>query len=145
MRRASEAGLVRYTPGDEDFEIMDPGKLSKGQRRALQSIKEKVFDIWGTTGVQKVINEAFFELLDVIPVYPVEDAERYTDHNDRVLPDCYLVPEGTTAKTFAGLIHTELAESFIYAVDARSKKRLGENYILNKNDVIKIVAAKSHR
>ncbi len=145
LRRASEAGLVRYTPGDEDFEIMDPGKLSKGQRRALQSIKEKVFDIWGTTGVQKVINEAFFELLDVIPVYPVEDAERYTDHNDRVLPDCYLVPEGTTAKTFAGLIHTELAESFIYAVDARSKKRLGENYILNKNDVIKIVAAKSHR
>lgn len=145
LRRAAEAGLIKYTPGDEDFKILDPEKLSEGQRKALHTIREKVFYVWGTTGIQKVINEAFFELLGVIPVYPVEDAERYSDHNDRVLPDCYLVPEGTTAKTFAGLIHTELAETFIYAVDARSKKRLGENYILNKNDVIKIVAAKSHR
>ena len=85
------------------------------------------------------------KFLEGFTPYKKEDAEKYTDHNDRVLPDCYLVPDGTTAKTFAGLIHTDLAETFIYAVDARSKKRLGENYVLNKNDVIKIVVAKSHR
>lgn len=145
LRRASEAGLLNYTPGDKDFEILKPERLSKGQKKALLAIREKVFEKWGSTGVQKSINEAFFELLDVIPVYPVEDAEKYTDHNDRVLPDCYLIPKGTTAKMFAGLIHTDLEETFIYALDARSKKRLGENYVLNKNDVIKIVAAKSHR
>jgi len=100
---------------------------------------------WGSTGVQQTLNDAFFKLLDMIPVYPVEDAERYTDHQGRVLPDCYLVRRGTTAKEFAALIHSELAESFIYAVDARTKRRLGEDYVLREGDVIKIVAAKARR
>jgi ribosome-binding ATPase YchF (GTP1/OBG family) len=75
-------------------------------------------------------------------VYPVEDVEHLADHNGRVLPDAYLVPYGTTARQFAYLIHTELGESFIYAVDARQKKRIGENTVLRDRDVISIVSAK---
>jgi ribosome-binding ATPase YchF (GTP1/OBG family) len=145
LRRAAAAGLIRYTPGDSDFEIPEPEKLSGGQRKALELIREKVLTIWGSTGVQDIINSAFIQLLNTILVYPVEDAEKLTDHQGRVLPDCYLVPQGTTAKQFASLIHTELGESFIFAIDARTKKRLGEGHELNKDDIIQIVAAKSRR
>jgi ribosome-binding ATPase YchF (GTP1/OBG family) len=78
----------------------------------------------------------------MITVYPVEDLEHLADHSGRVLPDAYLVPYGTTARQFAYLIHTELGESFIYAVDARGKKRIGEDTILRDRDVISIVSAK---
>ncbi len=145
LRRAAEAGLVQYTPGDQEFNVTSPEKLNDGQRRALEKIKEKAFDKWGGTGLQDAINQAFFSLLDMITVYPVEDAEKLTDHRGNVLPDCYLVTRGTTAKQFAAEIHTDLAEGFIYAIDARTKKRLGDTYILEKNDVIQIVSAKGRR
>ena len=65
-----------------------------------------------------------------------------TDHKGNVLPDAYLVPYGTTAREFAYMIHSELGETFIYAIEAREKKRVGENYILKDRDVISIVSAK---
>lgn len=145
LRRAAAAGLIRYTPGDGGFEVLDPSALSEGQSKGLKAIRELVFKRWGKTGVQEIINASFFQLLDSILVYPVEDAEKLTDHAGRVLPDCYLVPKGTTARQFAGLIHTELGESFIFAIDARTKRRLGEDYILKNNDVIQFVAAKARR
>ena len=145
LRRAAAGGLIRYTPGDADFEVLTPSALTGRQRRALEAIRERSLDRWGSTGVQETLNDAFFRLLDSILVYPVEDAERLTDHEGRVLPDCHLVPRGTTARQFAALIHTELGESFIYAVDARTRKRLGEGYTLKNNDVIQIVAAKARR
>jgi ribosome-binding ATPase YchF (GTP1/OBG family) len=145
LRRAAEAGLVDYTPGDKDFKINNPEKLNKSQLGALERIREKVFQKYGGTGLQEVLNTAFYSLLDMITVYPVEDAEKLTNHQGHVLPDCFLVPKGTTAKQFAGVIHTELAESFIHAIDARSKRRLGDTYILEDNDIIQIVSAKSRR
>ena len=144
LRKAAASGIIKYTPGDDDFKIITP-ILSEAQRKALEFIKEKVFKRWGGTGVQKSINAAFYQLLDTINVYPVEDAEKLTDHWGRVLPDCYLVPKGTTAKQFAGLIHSDLAEGFIYAIDAKTKKKIGEDYILKNNDVIQIVSAKGRK
>jgi ribosome-binding ATPase YchF (GTP1/OBG family) len=144
LRRAAAAGLIHYTPGDSDFEET-PGKVTDKQKKALNLIREAVFEKWKTTGVQEAINSAFFKLLYRIPVYPVEDVEKLSDHEGRVLPDCYLIPKGTTAKEFAGYIHTDLKESFIYAVDGRTRKRLGENYEIQNDDVIQIVAAKARR
>jgi ribosome-binding ATPase YchF (GTP1/OBG family) len=40
------------------------------------------------------------------------------------------------------VVHTELGESFIYAVEARERKRIGEDYTLKDRDVISIVSAK---
>ena len=145
LRRAADAELVDYTPGDKDFTIKNPEKLTQGQIGALEKIRERVFKKYGSTGLQDVLNTAFFTLLDMINVYPVEDAEKLTNHQGHVLPDCFLVPKGTTAKQFAGVIHSDLAESFIHAVDARTKKRLGDTYILQNNDIIQIVSAKSRR
>lgn len=145
LRRAAKSELIHYTPGASDFEIPNTNKLTSNQLNALKKIRNKVFERWGSTGVQETINEAFFNLLNMITVYPVEDSEKLMDHNENILPDCYLVPKGTTAKQFAAEIHTDLANGFIYAVDAKTKKRLGEGHILKKDDVIQIVSAKSRR
>lgn len=142
LRRAAEKGLISYKPGDHDFKVTQPEKLSLGQIKALDAIREKVLRKNGSTGVQDAMNMAYFKLLDMITVYPVEDLEHLCDHNERVLPDTYLVPNGTTARQFAYIIHTELGESFLYAVDARDKRRIGEEAVLKDRDVISIVSAK---
>lgn len=142
LRRAAEKGLIKYVPGDPDFEIIDPLKMTEEQKKAMRIIREKILQRFRSTGVQEAINAAFKKLLNMIVVYPVEDPENLTDHYGRILPEAKLVPNTTTARELAYMIHTELGESFIYAVDARTKKRLGENYLLKNNDVISIVSAK---
>jgi ribosome-binding ATPase YchF (GTP1/OBG family) len=142
LRRAAEKGLIEYIPGDPDFKIKDPSRITGKQIDALKAIKEKVLDKHGSTGVQNAINAAFRILLNMIIVYPVVDPEKLTDHYGRVLPEARLVPKGTTARELAYIIHTELGESFIYAVDARTKRRLGEGYQLKDGDVISIISAK---
>jgi len=142
LRRAAEKGLIDYKPGDCNFKINHPEKLSEGQLKALETIREKILLNNGSTGVQEAVNTAFVKLLNMITVYPVEDLEHLSDHNGRVLPDVYLVPYGTTARQLAYIIHTELGEGFIYAVEAREKKRVGEDYILKDRDVLSIVSAK---
>ena len=142
LRRAAEKQLVDYKPGDCDFKITAPEKLSQGQIKALEAIREKVLQKQGSTGIQEAMNTAYFKLLNMITVYPVEDLEHLSDHNGRVLSDAYLIPKGTTAHQFAYLIHTELGESFIYAIDARDKRRIGEDAILKDREVISIVSAK---
>jgi len=142
LRRAAEKQLIDYKPGDLNFKVTQPEKLSPNQIKALEAVREKVLQKNGSTGIQNAINMAYFKLLNMITVYPVEDLEHLSDHNGRVLPDAYLVPKGTTARQFAYLIHTELGESFIYAIDARDKRRIGEDAILKDRDVISIVSAK---
>jgi ribosome-binding ATPase len=142
LRRAAEKQLIDYKPGDSTFKITQPEKLSAGQIKGLEAIKEKILQTNGSTGIQEAINTAYFKLLDMITVYPVEDLEHLSDHNGRVLPDAYLIPKGTTAHLFAYIIHSELGESFLYAIDARDKRRIGEDAILKDRDVISIVSAK---
>ena len=77
----------------------------------------------------------------MIAVYPVEDLNKLSDKKGNVLPDTILVRRGTTAREFAGKIHSDLEKTFLYAVDARTKKKLGEDYIVQHKDVLKIVAA----
>ncbi len=142
LRRAAEKSLVEYRPGDCNFKVDKPEQLNENQAGALEKVREKILMRFGSTGVQEAINAAFFRLLGMITVYPVEDLEHLSDHKGRVLPDAYLVPYGTTARQLAYMIHTELGESFINAVEARSKKRVGEEYILKDRDVISIASAK---
>ncbi len=142
LRRAADKGFIDYIPGDCNFRVKDKGMTSK-QKAGLDMIKERVLRVWGGTGVQEALNMAFFKLLQMIAVYPVEDAEKLSDHYGRVLPDVYLVRFGTTARELAYLIHSDLGEGFIYALDVRTKRRLGEDYILRDRDVVKIYSAKA--
>ncbi|MEM1582343.1 MAG: redox-regulated ATPase YchF [Candidatus Bathyarchaeia archaeon] len=142
LRRAAEKDLISYVPGNSSFEIKDPARITGKQVDALKAIKDKILSRYGSTGVQDAINAAFKDILKMIVIYPVEDPEKLTDHYGRVLPEARLIPSGTTAKELAYMIHTELGESFIYAVDARTKRRLGEGYMLKDKDIISIVSAK---
>ncbi|MDR0373519.1 MAG: redox-regulated ATPase YchF [Nitrososphaerota archaeon] len=142
LRRAAEKGLIDYKPGDTDFTIKYPEKLTANQIQALERIKEKILKTNGSSGVQQAINTVYFKLLDMITVYPVEDPEHLSDHNGRILPDTYLVPKGTTARQVAYIIHSELGDNFLYAVDARDKRRIGEDTVLKDRDVISIISTK---
>jgi ribosome-binding ATPase YchF (GTP1/OBG family) len=142
LRRAAEKQLIDYRPGDCNFRIDAPEKLNESQTKALEIIRQRILFELGSTGVQDAINTAYFRLLSMVTVYPVEDLEHLSDHMGRVLPDAYLVPYGTTARQLAYIIHTELGQGFIYAVEAREKKRIGEDYVLKDRDVISIVSAR---
>lgn len=145
LRRAAEKKLIDYKPGDCNFNVTKPDGLTEGQRKALKVIKEHVLRTHGATGVQEAINLAFFQLLNMIVVYPVEDLEHLADHEGRVLPDAYMVPYGTTARGLAYLVHTELGEGFLFAMEARKKTRIGENHVLKDRDVVSIVSTKKRR
>jgi ribosome-binding ATPase YchF (GTP1/OBG family) len=140
LRTAQQKGLIDYIPGSKDFVVK--GQLSEKVSKALEYIRKNVLDVYGSTGVQEALELTYFKLLNYIAVFPVEDVNSLSDHEGRVLPDVFLVPNGTTAKELAYKIHSDLGESFLYAVDARSKQKLGENYKLKHRDIIKIVATK---
>jgi ribosome-binding ATPase YchF (GTP1/OBG family) len=142
LRRAAERQLVNYRPGDCNYSLQKPDALTETQQKALQTIRDKVLIPHGTTGVQEAINAAYFKLLNCIVVYPVEDIEKLANHKGEVLPDAYIVPYGTTARQLAYLIHTELGDNFIHAVEAREKKRVGESYVLKNRDIVSIISAK---
>lgn len=145
LRRAAEKGLVAYKPGDARFLTKEGNILTPEQEAALDMINQRVLKPYGKTGVQDCINEAFLCLLNMIVVYPVEDAEKMTDHFGNVLPDAFLVQEGTNLGQLAMKIHKELGESFLYGLNARDGMRLGESYTLKNGDVVSIVSAARRR
>jgi len=140
LRRLSKAGVVKYIPGDPSFTVLDESRIDGKTKKMLEIVRD-VMRKWGGTGVQRAIDTAVQEVLGMIAVYPVDDPNKYTDKQGRILPDVLLVPKGTTARQLAYLIHTDLGKTFLYAINAKTKQRVGESYILRDGDVIKIVAA----
>jgi ribosome-binding ATPase YchF (GTP1/OBG family) len=141
LRNLSEKGVIDYHPGSATFKILQADALAEREQAQLDRLQKEILDKYGSTGVQRVLNTIVFDVLKLIPVYPVEDAGKLSDHDGNILPDVYLVPQGTTARQLAYKIHTDLGETFIHALDARTKKRLAETYELKAHDVIRIVAA----
>ncbi|NLI74161.1 MAG: redox-regulated ATPase YchF [Euryarchaeota archaeon] len=139
LKRAAKSGLIDYHPGDASFDIIDPSRLNTAQSKALDILKENIERFEGT-GVQKCLETATYQLLDRIIVYPVEDETHLTDHEGRVLPDAFMVPRGTTARDLAYKVHTDLGENFIRAINVRTQRTVGNDYILQDNDIITIVS-----
>ena len=139
LKNATKAGLITYNSGDSDFSLNDEGQLNDGQKKALETIRQFLKKN-GSTGVQDCIETAVLEKLDLIAVYPVEDETHFTDSQSRVLPDAYLVPRESTAHDLAYKVHTDIGDSFIRAIDCRSKRIIGKDYELRDGDIIKIVA-----
>ncbi|MDG6985878.1 MAG: redox-regulated ATPase YchF [Nitrososphaerota archaeon] len=141
LRRAAEHGLVDYIPGSAGFTVRDGAKLTSAQAGALKMVEEKVMKAYGGTGVQDAINRSFFDLLKAIVVYPVEDETKLTDKEGRVLPDAFVMRGGSTALDLARTVHSELAEGFLYAIDARTGKRLAADHLLRNREIVKIVSS----
>jgi len=138
---AEEHHTIRYNPGDSTFEVIEREKLTSSKLSLLEKIKQNLLDKYGSTGVQEVLQYVVFELLRMIVVYPVEDITKLSDKSGNVLPDAYLVPKGTTAIEFAAKIHTDFAKNFIHAQLAPTGRRVGADYELENDDVIRIVSA----
>ena len=138
LRKAAKLGIIEYEPGAEDFKIIK--NVTDKQEEALEKIRRVMKENKGT-GVQQVLDYAVFKLLNLIVVYPVSDEHKFTDNFGNILPDAILVKKGTTTIQLAEKIHSDLAKSFLYAIDAKKKIRISRDYILNNGDIIKIVSA----
>ncbi|MBE6513269.1 MAG: redox-regulated ATPase YchF [Methanobrevibacter olleyae] len=139
LMNATRAGLISYISGDSSFEIIDESKLNANQIKALEYIQTNILDVYGSTGIQEALNTAVFDLLNMIVVYPVGDEHKLTDQKGNVLPDAFLVPKGSTPREFAYIIHTDIGDKFMHAVDARKSMRIASDYELQDRDIIKIV------
>ena len=140
LREAARHGLIEYVSGEDDFKILDDSKLNEKQKKGLEFVKSNVLAKYRTPGVQDVLNKAVFDLLKYIAVFPV--AEKLGDQSGNILPDCFLVPEGTTALEFAFTIHTDIGNKFIRAIDVKKNITVGKDHPLKHRDVIEIVTGK---
>jgi len=140
LRRGAEAGVVEYKPGDADFEIT--GDLSDSQQAGLEQIREVMAE-HGGTGVQRALNAAVYDLLDHLTAYPVQNETKWTDGQGNVLPDAFLLPEGSTPTDLAAAVHSDIAEGYLHAVNGKTKRRISDDYELADGDVIKIVSTAS--
>ncbi|UGV40569.1 redox-regulated ATPase YchF [Methanococcoides orientis] len=140
LRSAAKNEIINYLPGDDDFEIVSEN-INDAQKKGLDSLKDLMDKIGtGGGGIQECINRAVFDLLDLIVVYPVEDEGKWSDKNDRMLPDAFLMKKGSTAHDLAYRVHSDIGDRFLYAVDGKTKMRLGEKHELEDGDVVKIVS-----
>ncbi len=142
LREATKHQLIRYVPGTTDFEFVDETKLTDKQKFALNFIKDNVLKRFSVgTGVQQCMNSAVFELLKYITIFP-GGVNKLTDQYGRVLPDCFLMPPGTTALDFAFKLHSDFGNNFIKAIDVKKKMPIGKDHILQNGDVVEIHAGR---
>jgi ribosome-binding ATPase YchF (GTP1/OBG family) len=138
LKEAAQHGLVEYTPGEDKFKIVSEN-LNEKQRKALEFIQKNVLESYGSTGVETCLNKAFFEMLDMIVVYPVENEHHFSDKNGNALPDAILLKQGSTTLDLARAVHTEIADRMICGIDARTKMKIGKEHVLKDRDVVRIV------
>ena len=138
LRKGREKNIISYDPGDSNFKVTN--ELTEKQKNGLVLI-EKMMEDYGGTGVQQALNMLIYDIMDKITVFPVENETHWTDAKENMLPDAYLMSRGSTPKDLAYEVHTEIGDGYIYAIDARSNRRISENYELKEGDVIKIVSS----
>ncbi|MBL7055243.1 redox-regulated ATPase YchF [Candidatus Woesearchaeota archaeon] len=141
LREASKHELIKYIPGKNDFEILNETKLNDQQKNALNFVKENILDEYTSTGIQPVLDKAVFELLKYIAIFP-GGMKKLEDQHGNTLPDCFLIPDGSTALDFAFKIHTDLGKNFIKAVDVKAKQIVGKNHKLKNRDVVEIITSR---
>ena len=117
LRRADKSGLIRYSPGQETFQVVDEDRLTLDQKKAIQYIEEKV-------------------------MYPVSNEAKYSDGDGNILPDVHLMENDDQPIDLAKTVHSRLAENFILAIDARTGLRLPKEYTLRHRDIVKIMTQK---
>ncbi|MFB6270425.1 MAG: YchF-related putative GTPase, partial [Halobacterium sp.] len=137
LRRGDDAGFLDYDPGDEDFEIT--GDVSPDQADALADLRETM-QAYGGTGVQQSLDYAVYDLLDMVTAYPVQDQSKWTDARGNVLPDAFLLEEGSTPVDLAYAVHSDIGDGYLHAVNAKTNREVGEDYELEEGDVVKIVS-----
>lgn len=136
LRQADKVGMIEYVPGDDKFEVRK--ELNEKQESALKSIKG-ILEEYGSTGIQEVLNKAVFEVLGYVAIYPA--GAKLSDSKGNVLPDCFLMPPNSTALDFAFRLHTDIGNKFVKAIDIKTKKAVGKDYVLKSGDGLEILTS----
>jgi len=140
LKGADKAKIIDYLPGANTFKIIKED-MSEKQKKALEFIQKNILDMYGSTGVQDILDNVVFKVLGYFCVYP-GGTKKLEDKDGNVLPDCFLMPPGSTALNFAFKLHTDFGKNFIKAIAVKTKMLLGKDHKLKNNDVIEIVAGK---
>ncbi len=136
LREAVNHGMIDYLPGDSDFSMIKTP--NEKQKKALDFIKDNVMKQYGSTGIQPILNRVVFNVLNYVAVFPA-GTNKLADSKGNILPDCYLMPSNTTALDFAFKLHTDLGKNFVKAINVKTKKPVGKDYVLQHLDAIEIV------
>ena len=140
LREAAKLELIEYVPGENKFE-MNELELNDRQKEGLEVIEKNVLGVYGNTGVQQALNIAVFDVLDYIHIYP-GGMNNLEDKDGNVLPDCFLMKNGSTALEFAFRIHSDIGNGFIKAMDVKRKMPIGKEHVLKDGDVVEIMTSK---
>jgi len=137
LREADKNNLIEYLPGDKGYEVT--GDLNDKQQAGLEFIRTNVLEKYGSSGVQAVMNSVVFDVLKMIAVWP-GGVNKLADKDGNVLPDVFLLKEGSTALDFAYKVHTDFGKNFIRAIHVPTKRTVGKDFELSHRDVVEIVA-----
>ncbi len=139
LRKATKAGILKYYPGESEFEIN--GEINEKQKAGLETIKKNVLEKFGNTGVQNCLDYTIFNVLGYFPVFPA-GLKGLVDSSGRILADCFLMPPKSTALDFAYTLHTDMGDGFIRAIDVKTKQVIGRDHPLKSGDCIELIFKK---
>ncbi|QRF75888.1 hypothetical protein Thermo_01396 [Thermoplasmatales archaeon] len=134
ISRALSSGMI----GSADTPIAINPDLNEARKDALRRINA-FFAIPGVSRIGSIVSSIVYNLLRYIVVFPVYDEGKWCDREGNILPDAFLMHEGSNALDLAFSVHTEIGEGFIRAINGRTKMVVSKDYPLKDNDVIKIV------
>jgi len=121
---------------------LNEANLTGNEKAIIEKISNELLVPYGGTGVPKVLTEAV-KALNYIVAFPVADVHKLTDNlGSQILPDVFLIPDGTTVKEFARYVHKDLYDNFICGIDSRTNRRLGDSHEIKDRDIIKIMSSK---
>ena len=138
LRQATKAKIINYIQGSSSFTINE-NKTNGKQKTALESIQKNILDIYGSTGIQEILDKGVLDLLGYISIFPA--GSKLADSKGNILPDCFLLPKNSTALDFAYHLHTDIGDKFIKAIDVRTKQPVGKNHPLKHRDGIEIMTS----
>ncbi|HNV01044.1 MAG TPA: redox-regulated ATPase YchF [archaeon] len=136
LRKATKQGILKYYAGEKDFEIT--GEINDKQKLGLETIRKNVLEKFGGTGVQNCLDYTIFNVLGYFPVFP-GGTKGLADKDGNIIPDCFLLPQKSTALDFAYALHTDMGDGFIRAIDVKTKQIIGREHPLKTGDVIEII------
>ena len=137
LKEAGKHELIDYMPGNDDFTIIKD--MNERQQKALEFIRSNVLTPFGSTGVQEILDRCVFDELKYIALFP-GGANNLKDQDGNVIPDCFLMPSGTTALDFAYRLHTDFGKNFIKAIDVWTKMPVSKDHPLKHRDIIEIMS-----
>ncbi len=136
LRKAAKQNMVKYYPGWKNFEVL--GEINEKQKMGLETIKKNVLEKFDGTGVQQCLDTVVLNVLSYIPIFP-GGTKGLTDKDGNIIPDCFLMKKGSTALDFAFMLHTDIGNGFIRAIDVKTKQIIGKEHELKYGDVIEII------